>query len=357
MNTTEADRYKEIVETTLKESQELKEWEQKKATERVNAATNKAQSDTFQKLLDRVPEIKALLSVGESLMTSVRTPRTKPPYQGLFTPTFLTLNQRSKAQEPVELEIGERREISFNTDAANDYLDRADLPGRAHVTQLQSKNLPIRLSHHLRDGALLARVQTTSDRPQPGDIIELEARFVDPNLVHGQLSDTVRIVLVEKRERSTRERRDSEEPQPQVALPDSRWTTKDGRNIGDEPSDPWPEEFSENDGGEFQQLTTEKSLYLVNYDNSTLQNALRLQRPAVRKRTEIMHRTGMVLAMLAMKKQFEAYHEAADEETKGILQDCEQDIHRLNAQSVALVMPILVKTLPDHFQIGNEEEE
>ena len=357
MNTTEADRYKEIVETALRESPALKEWEQKKAAEKVKKAASKAQNDTFQRLLERVPEIKDLLLLGDVLTTRSDRPKPKPPYEGLSTPTYLELNQRSRAQEPIELEVGERREISFRTDAANDYLTRADSPGRAYVAQLQSKNLPVRLSHYLRDGTLLARIQTTDDGAHPGDTIELEARFVDSNLVKGQLSDMVNITLVEQREKKERTPIDRKPQEPTIALPDSRWTTQDGRSVGDEPSEQWPDGFTASDGGEVKELTAEQSLYLVNYDNATLQKALRQQKPAVRKQTEVMHRTGMVLSMLAMKRQFEAQCEAADEETRDLLMELEPEIHRLNAQAVALIMPILVKTLPDHFRIRTEEDE
>ena len=357
MNTTEADRYKEIVETALKESPDLKEWEQKKAAEKVKEATSKAQIDTFQRLLERVPEIKDLLTLGDALL--IRSDRQKPKsrYEGLFTPTYLELNPRSKAQEPVELEIGERREISFRTDAANDYLTRADSAGRAYVAQLQSKNLPVRLSHYMRDGTLLARIQTTDEGARPGDRIELEARFLDPNLVNGQLSDTVNITLVGRREKEERTPRDRKPQEPAVALPDSRWTTQDGRDVGNEPSEQWPDGFTANDGGEVKELTAEQSLYLVNYDNATLQKALRQQRPVVKEQTEVMHRTGMILSMLAMKKQFEAQYEAADAETRDLLKELEPEIHRLNAQAIALIMPILIKTLPDHFRIRTEEDE
>ena len=176
-------------------------------------------------------------------------------------------------------------------------------------------------------------------------------------MVNGQLSDTVSIILVEQRKKEKRTPREREIQEPAIALPESRWTTQDGRDVGSEPSEPWPDGFTSNDGGEVQELTAEQSLYLVNYDNATLQKALRQQKPAVREQTEVMHRTGMVLTMLAMKKQFEAHYESADEETRDILKESEQEIHRLNAQAVALIMPILIKTLPDHFRISAEEEE
>ena len=82
MNTTEADRYKDIVETALKESPDLKEWEQKKATEKIKKATSKAQTDTFQRLLERVPEIKDLLQLGDVLTIRTRRPEPQASLRG-----------------------------------------------------------------------------------------------------------------------------------------------------------------------------------------------------------------------------------------------------------------------------------
>ena len=357
MNTTEGDIYQAIVDKALIDSQELKEWEQQKAAEEVNKAAGKAQNDTFQNLLNRVPEIKNLLMSGLALKLPPVPPNPKPPYEGQFVPTYLSLNSRSKAQQPIQLEIGENREISFGTDAANDYLSRADSPGKAYVTQLQSNNLPLRISWHLRDGTFLARIQTTGDSVKAGDAIELEARFVDPNLINGQLSDTVKIELVRERKRERRERR-PQPPQPQVALPQSNWLTRDGRTLPDgETTEKWPEGFAGVDGGIIKQLTAEESIYSINFDNVTLQNSIRRQRKAAQEQTIAMHRTGMQLAMLAMQKQFEGYCGDADNETQAILREYEKEIYRLNAQAVAMVMPLLVKTLPDHFQIKIEDEE
>lgn len=356
MDTTEGDIYKGIVESALKDSQELKDWEQQKAAEEVNKVASKAQNDTFQNLLNRVPEIKNLLGLGVALKLPAPNPREKPPYVGLFTPTHLSLNSRSKAQQPLLLEIGERREISFNTDAANDYLSRADSPGKAYVTQLQANNLPIRVSHHLRDGTLLARVQTIGSSVKQGDIIELEARFADPNVVNGQLSDVVTIELVEKRERPKRERK-PQPPQPEVALPQSRWMTRDGRKVDNEPTEKWPEGITEHDGGIIRELTADETLHLINLDNVTLQNAIRRLRKASQEQIIAMHRTGMQLAMLAMQKQFKEHCEATDSETREMLSEYEMEIYRLNAQAIAMVMPLLVKTLPDHFRLETAEEE
>jgi hypothetical protein len=43
--------------------------------------------------------------------------------------------------------------------------------------------------------------------------------------------------------------------------------TKDGRNIGTQESETWPEGFTDQDGGLVRELGDEQILYLINYDN------------------------------------------------------------------------------------------
>lgn len=360
INTTEADIYNGIVESALRNSADLREWEQLKAVEKINRAASKAQNNTFQNLLNRVPEVKSLLGIGE-VLTLPRVPSGNPkePYQGVFTPTYLTLNPSSKKNQPIQLEIGERREISFKTDANNDYLIRAQSPGKAFVTQLQAQNLPVRISYHLRDGTFLAGVQTIGNDVNAGDRIELEARFLDPNLLGGLLFDTVDIELTQQRQKQKRERKPKPTPQPQIALPESRWLTKDAREVGEEkePTEKWPEGFTDHDGGVIRALTADTSLYCINFDNVTLQNSIRRLKEADRKQIVTMHRVGMQLSMLAMQKQFKEFCETKNGEDLELLREYEEDIYRLNAQAIAMVMPLLMKTLPDYFRLETAEEE
>ncbi len=55
---------------------------------------------------------------------------------------------------------------------------------------------------------------------------------------------------------------------PTHGLPRYVLLTKDGRSVGDQETQKWPEDLSEHDGGLIRDLGDEGTLYLINYDNS-----------------------------------------------------------------------------------------
>jgi hypothetical protein len=57
-------------------------------------------------------------------------------------------------------------------------------------------------------------------------------------------------------------------PAPTHGLPRYQLLTKDGRKLGGQETSPWPEGFTELDGGLIQDLGDEGVLYKINYDNS-----------------------------------------------------------------------------------------
>jgi len=51
-------------------------------------------------------------------------------------------------------------------------------------------------------------------------------------------------------------------------LPPFVLLTKDGHKVGDEDTQPWPDGFSELDGGLIEDLGENGTLYKINYDNA-----------------------------------------------------------------------------------------
>ena len=54
---------------------------------------------------------------------------------------------------------------------------------------------------------------------------------------------------------------------PTHGLPKYGLLTKDGRKVGQQESEPWPENFTDQDGGIVRDLGEDQVLYLINYDN------------------------------------------------------------------------------------------
>ncbi len=55
--------------------------------------------------------------------------------------------------------------------------------------------------------------------------------------------------------------------QPDVGLPQYLLLTKDGREIPGHPTDRWPEDFTDDDGGTVGDLGEGRKVYKINYDN------------------------------------------------------------------------------------------
>ena len=127
-------------------------------------------------------------------------------------------------------------------------------------------------------------------------------------------------------------------------LPHTQWLTRDGRDIGDEPTRPWGEGFTDQDGGCVEELGDEQRLYFINYDNAHFRLFLDKERDVTMKRvlTE-QYRIGMLVLMLGLE---DAYSRMEAGEQKSALEEYIDDIRRLAARGAATVVMSIAKTLP-----------
>lgn len=55
---------------------------------------------------------------------------------------------------------------------------------------------------------------------------------------------------------------------PTRGLPKYKLLTKDGRKVGDQDTERWPDKFNEQDGGTIRDLGNGHAIYVINYDNA-----------------------------------------------------------------------------------------
>lgn len=102
-------------------------------------ALEKALSDqsdvvqTFQDLLKMDPSLRALFNMGDRLITKVG-PTESQEFKGRRFPTFFRLAGDPKAPPQKHCPVNRTCRVEFETDAANDYFDRADSPGEIAFT-------------------------------------------------------------------------------------------------------------------------------------------------------------------------------------------------------------------------------
>lgn len=284
-NTIVGERYRDVVTATIKESTTLKELQMRVAREEMERAAKTERNDLFQKLVDKDPTLANLLTGQDP---TVRLPAGggtnggdggKGEFEGKYSPTFLRLEEKTH-ENGIELPINRTRPIAGRTDAENGYLNRPDNPGTVLVPDTIAVRFGLR--SHLHNGRLTVYFSPVEGKIKVGDSFTFRIGLQDPAMalpVEDEL--TIRITEEEaapvqpKAKKSPSESRSGQgadrkgngESAPTHGLPKYVLLTKDGRDIGQQESEKWPDGFTDQDGGIVRDLGDEQVLYLINYDN------------------------------------------------------------------------------------------
>ena len=356
--------YADEVTGLIRTSEYLKELQHRLAREETERLSEESQIGLFQSLVDTDPSIAQLLSIGALVTLPGYIGRSEEPdddWQGKYSPTFLKLIGRTIREEGAEVEIGDRRRIAFETDVVNGYFERHENRGRVFTNSLDG-----RFSYRstLRNGRLSITFTPQADRVKVGDAISFSVSLLDdamPEPVTANL--TLRIVTARKHKPPTPPRppgpddEGDEADSADRAPPPNRWLTKDGRAIGNEETDPWPEDFTDQDGGKVYDLG-ESSIYYINYDNAHFRRFLNQQRNDVDKKvvTE-QYRMGMLVLMMGIE---DAYSRMEQHEVKTALGENIDEIRRLAARGAATVLMSITRTLPaiiNPMSVGDPDDE
>jgi len=286
-NTQDGERYVEEVTKTIKESDALDALQKKVAAEELERAAKTESNTLFQKLVDRDPSLAGLLS---SRDPSIKLPAsggakpngkesgTEDEFKGVYSPTFVRLEERFR-KGVVEIPIGRSRPLSARTDAANDYLQRADNPGRVIVEDDVRKKFGVR--EHLKDGRLTLYLSPEGKGIAVGDTFTFHIALHDEAMPEPVITEAVSVSIVadtadpDTKKPSQKAKQKSGagdnkpgqgEDAPTHGLPACVLLTRDGREVAGYKTESWPDDFSETDGGLIEDLGTE-SVYKINYDN------------------------------------------------------------------------------------------
>ena len=342
--------YREEVTRLIRDSEYLKELQQRIAREETERLTEESQVELFQNLVNSDPSIAQLLPGGSLVTLPGFVGRGNEPeeeWEGNYSPTFLELIGRAIKTNGAEIAINGRRKIAFRTDAVNDYFTRPENRGRVFTHRLGGR---CSLTSSLRDGRLTMTFATQSDKVAVGDEFEFTVSLLDDAMPE-PVTENLRFRVVSFRKPSPPgsppppkpNEGDEEEDIEGRELPPSKWLTKDGRMIDDEATDLWPEDFTDQDGGKVEDFG-EVSLYCINYDNAHFRRFLIAERDNLGKKviTE-QYRIGMLVLMMGLE---DAYSRIEQTDTKAQLEEHIDEIRRLSAQGAATVVMSIAKTLP-----------
>lgn len=345
--------YRDQVTGVIESSTFLKDLQRQLAREETEQIAEQSRVDLFQSLVENDPSIAQLLPGGTLVKLPGGIGRNKEDaeeWQGKYSPTFLELVGRRNRTNGAEIVVDGARVVNFRTDAANDYFTRPDNRGRIAILPTLSDKFS--RTHTLRDGQLAVKFQALENRVQPGEEILCYVGLQD-DAMHDAVSAELRLQVVETRKITSgsdnRDKTGGDEPNgdavtEQRALPPSKWLTRDGRAIGEDETEAWPADFTDQDGGQVEDLGEGTRLYYVNYDNAHFRRVLDGQRNDIDKKVvAAQYRMGMLVTMLGLE---DAYERMTHDHTKAELEEHIDDIRRLAAQGAATVMMSIAKTLP-----------
>ena len=342
--------YLEEVTGLIRGSEYLRELQQRFAREETDRIAEESQVELFQNLVDSDPSIAQLLPGGSrvSLPGYIgRDDGDAEEWQGRYSPTFLELVGRSVRQNGAEIAVDGRRRVVFRTDAVNEYLTRPENRGRVFPIGLEGR---FSYTSSLRDGRLTINFASQPDRVAVGDTVSFTLSLLDDAMPEPVTEDLVLRVVATRTPRRPGPRTppdpsgDGEEETTEGrALPPSKWLTRDGRMIGDEETDAWPDDFTDQAGGKVDDLG-EVSVYCINYDNAHFRRFLDAERNDINKKVvSEQFRIGMLVLMLGLD---DAYSRMEQNELKTELEEHIDEIRRLAAQGAATVVMSIAKTLP-----------
>jgi hypothetical protein len=137
-------------------------------------------ANVFNDLLKSDPSLAALFSAGDRLATSTG-PGPEAPFQGRQFPTFFRIANAPKGGVVKRVPVNRTTRVVFETDAANDYFDRADSHG-----QIVTEPSGLIERKHLWNGEFTAHFSVPWDA-RPGQQVKVKINVSDSKTdINGQ---------------------------------------------------------------------------------------------------------------------------------------------------------------------------
>jgi hypothetical protein len=362
--TIDGERYKEMVTKTIKESDTLKDLQRKVAQEELEKASKAESNNLFQKLVDSDPNLAGLLS---SRDPTIRVPSAggnsagkdsgSAAFEGSYSPTYIRLEE-NVGSKGLDIPLNRSRPLGARTDVENGYLQRADYPGRVLLDQEVRDKFAVR--EHLKDGRLTIYLTPVDGMLKKGDTVRLRIGMQDDAMAQAVQSEEVLVTIVEAqsegREKQTskeneakagdsKNQKGNSESAPTAGLPRCLLLTRDGRKVNGYAVEPWPENFTEADGGEIAELG-EEVVYKINYDNTYhIKYRLSQRGDIAREVVTEKYILGMRILLLGYQHAFRSLQKAGRIEDSGIAEFADE-FRRTAARAAASTVLALAENLP-----------
>jgi len=327
------DAMSETLRTLLADHPGLRELNARRRTKRIEEALQNETGgqEAFQDLIRSDRSLAALFGAGEQLVTSIG-PTTEPKkYKGRRFPSFFRIAKEPASGLVKMCPINWKCRVDFETDASNDYFDRADSPGTITVTPdgiLESRSL--------WNGRCVTYFRAPQ-HAQPGDDIEVQVQVADDERAvrGGPFVCEFRLHVDPERKHK-----------PGGGVPGSNGGTGDGPlsaprlsvpNVYEVRRDGWGDhEMGPNDAIRIKSTGIDQGGYdfYINMDNIFLVNEKRQSRTEDPRVLEYWFKYGLALAAASMLRIPELEHRDA-------VQPPNETIENLTAGLARVIIPIL----------------
>ncbi len=357
------ERYKETVTAAIKESKALHDLQNPITLEGLQQAAKSERDDLFQKLVDSDRNLAALLTSRDPVITlpsgggdgSGSDPG-KGEFAGKFSPTFLKFEDKVRAKG-FDLPINRSRPVVARTDAENGYLQRPDNRGRLVIDQDIYDRFGIRAQLH--NGRLTLYLDPIEGALKVGDKVVVEVGLQDDAMPH-PVTDKLTVRIVDHEKEPKKEKAKAAEPKaaakgskegegesgPTHGLPRFKLLTRDGHKVGTEETEPWPEGFTELDGGVIEDFGEKGTLYKINYDNAYhVKYRMGARGDIARDVVTEKYILGMRILMLGYEHALRTIKKLKGDQLNG-LGELQDEFRRMAARGAAATVLALAENLP-----------
>jgi hypothetical protein len=356
------ERYKDAVTAAIKESKALQDLQNEVALEELKQAASSERNNLFQKLVDSDRNLAALLTNRDPVITLPSaggggngSDPGQGDFVGKFSPTHLKFDDKVR-QTGFSLPINRSRPIVARTDAENGYLQRADNRGRLLIEQAVYDRFGVRAQLH--NGRLTLYLDPIEDKLKVGDAITLKVGLQDDAMPQ-PVADKITVHIVDQEKEPKKAKAKAAEPKaaakgskegegdssPTHGLPPFVLLTRDGHQIGNENTQPWPDGFTEFDGGLVEDLGENGTLYKINYENAYhVRYRMGARGDIARDVVTEKYILGMRILMLGYEHALRAIGELKGS-SNGIA-EFQDEFRRLAARGAASTVLALAENLP-----------
>lgn len=361
-NTIVGERYSDLVTISIRESKALQALQAQIAREELEQAARSERNDLFQKLVDADRNLAALLTNRDPVIYlpsaggSGGNEDGEGEYEGSYSPTYLRLEPKFK-EAGLQVPINRTRAFIARTDVENGYMQRVDNRGRLLIRDDVRAKFGIRSQLH--DGRLMIYFEPLKDVARVGDKFTFAIGLHDDSMPKS-VEDTVTVRVIDEDHEQVQKRTSNGKskggnqgskpgagpPAPTHGLPKYILLTKDGRNIGEEKTELWPEGFTENDGGVIADFGDEGTLYKINWDNVYhLKYRLQQRGDVARDVVTEKYVLGMRILMLGYEHALRAVKGGNGGQNNGIAEYSDA-FRRMAARGAASTVLALAENLP-----------